>query len=240
MSTDKGDPQDRPAASTGPADRAAANPQGADNQESAEPITPIILDGHAEEFTPAPTRPGQMVMRPAAPIHAAIRGGVALALVAGGVVNLVFGGQFPSNAPVESVIMFLLSVDMFVGAVVLGVFAVMAGIRRSVPVAPERTSPMAIAGLALTGVAFLGWLIFGLSAVIRPLSQGTPLRYADIVGVLMFLGVPWIVGLVFGTLSLRSGGRLTGLLGGLAIALGLILVLIAVTASVLYGLGLTD
>ena len=78
-----------------------------------------------------------MVMRPASPRHAVIRGVIALLLIAGGVVNLVFGGRFPSAAPVESLVMFFLSVDLFAGGVVLAVFAVLANIRRSVPVLPS-------------------------------------------------------------------------------------------------------
>src|SRR5690606_8130962 len=90
----------------------------------SEAVKPVILDGQEDAFTPAPTRPGQMIMRPASPRHAIIRGGMAALLVVAGVVNLVFGGRFPSGAPVESIVMFFLSLDMFIGAVVLGVFAV--------------------------------------------------------------------------------------------------------------------
>jgi hypothetical protein len=202
-------------------------------------MKPVILDGHAETFTPAPTRPGQMVMRPASAPHAAIRGGVAALLVVAGVVNLVFGGRFPSNAPVESLVMFFLSLDMFVGGVVLGVFAVLANIRRSVPVLPERTSPLSVAALVLAAVAFAGWVLFGLTLVIGALSRGELLHYTDTVGAILILGVPWMLGLVFGVISLRSGGRRTPLFAGIAIGIGILLLLVVVASTIAYGLGLT-
>ena len=197
------------------------------------------MDGHPDSFVPAPTVPGQMIMRPAAPRHAVIRGVIALVLIAAGVVNLVFGGRFPGNAPVESLVMFFLSVDLFAGGVVLGVFAVLANIRRSVPVLPERTSPLSIAAAALAVGAFAGWVLFGLTLIIGALTRGDRLHYTDSVGAILVLGVPWMLGIVFGAISLRSGGRRTPLFAGVAIGLGLILLVVVVGSTVLYGLGLT-
>lgn len=204
-----------------------------------EPLKPVILDGHADTFVPAPTLPGQMVMRPASPQQAIVRGAITALLVAAGVVNLVFGGRFPSNAPVESLVMFFLSVDLFAGGVVLGVFAVLANIRRSVPVLPERTSPLSIAAAALSTAAFAGWLLFGMTLMIGALTRGDRLHYTDSVFSILILGVPWMLGIVFGAISLRSGGRRTALFAGVAIGLGLILVAVVVGSTVLYGLGLT-
>lgn len=206
---------------------------------SADAMKPVILDGHAESFTPAPTRPGQMVMRPASPKHAGIRGGVAALLVVAGIVNLVFGGRFPSNAPVESIVMFFLSIDMFIGAVVLGVFAVLANIRRSVPVLPERTSPLSVAALALAAVAFAAWVLFGLTLALGAIGRGDQLHYTDTVGVILIFGVPWMLGLVFGVISLRSGGRRTALFAGSAIGLGIALLAVVLASTIAYGLGLT-
>lgn len=205
-----------------------------------EPLKPVILDGHVDEFTPAPTVPGQMVMLPPSPRHAAVRGGIAAVLAVAGIVNLVFGGMFPYNAPVESIIMFFLSVGMFIGAVVLGVFAVLAAIRRSAPLVPERTSPLAIVGFTLSAAAFAGWVLFNLTVAIGALASGNRLRYMDDTGALLILVVPWILGLVFGAIALRSGGRRTALFAGLAVGLGLLLVVVAVGSSILYGLGLTN
>jgi hypothetical protein len=208
---------------------------------SAEPeaMKPVILDGHADSFTPAPTRPGQMIMRPASPQHAGIRGGAAALLVVAGVVNLVFGGRFPSNAPVESIVMFFLSIDMFIGAVVLGVFAVLANIRRSVPVLPERTSPLSVAALVLSAVAFVAWVLLGLTLALGALGRGELLHYTDTVGVVLIFGVPWMLGLVFGVISLRSGGRRTPLFAGIAIGLSTVLLAVVLASTIAYGLGLT-
>ena len=207
--------------------------------EPDEALQPVIIDGHPDNFVPAPTLPGQMIMRPAAPQHAVIRGVIALVLIAAGVVNLVFGGRFPSAAPVESFVMFFLSVDLFAGGVVLGVFAILANIRRSVPVLPERTSPLSIAAAALAAVAFAGWILFGLTLIVGALTRGDLLHYTDSVGSILILGVPWMLGIVFGAISLRSGGRRTPLFAGIGIGLGMILLVVVVGSSVLYGLGLT-
>lgn len=211
-----------------------------DRMSTPEPLKPVILDGHADTFTPAPTLPGQLIMRPASPQHAAVRGGLAALLAAAGVVNLVFGGMFPYNAPVESIIMFFCSIGLFLGAVVLGVFAVLAAIRRSVPVSPIRTSPLSAAALVLSGTAFLGWVLFGLTQVIGTLARGGTLRYMDDMGSLLILVAPWILGMVFGAIALRSGGGRTVLFSAVAIVLGLLLLAALLTSTILYGLGLTN
>jgi len=205
----------------------------------SEAVKPVILDGQEDAFTPAPTRPGQMIMRPASPRHAIIRGGMAVLLVVAGVVNLVFGGRFPSGAPVESIVMFFLSLDMFIGAVVLGVFAVLANIRRSVPVLPERTSPLSVVGFVLSAVALAAWLLVGVPLAVGALSRGALLHYTDTVGIILIFGVPWMLGLIFGTIALRSGGRRTPVFAGLAIAFGVALLLVVLASTIAYGLGLT-
>lgn len=211
-----------------------------DTAPAAEPLKPVILDGQADTFTPAPTLPGQMIMRPVSVQHAAVRGGLAAVLAAAGVVNLVFGGMFPYNAPIESIIMFFCSIAIFLGAVVLGVFAVLAAIRRSVPVSPTRTSPLSFAALVLAGTAFLGWVLFGLTQVIGALTAGDLLRYMNTTGPLLILVAPWMLGLVFGAISLRSGGGRTAIFSGVAITLGLLLLAVLLTSTILYGLGLTN
>lgn len=204
-----------------------------------ETLKPVILDGHADTFTPAPTAPGQMVMLPASRTHAIIRGALALLLLVSGVVNMVFGAMFPGNAPVEAIAMFFLSVDMFLGAVALGVFAVLAAIRRSVPVRPERTSPLSIAAAVLGAIALVAWILLGLTLVIGRASAGMVQHYTDTVGSIFFFGVPWMLGLVFGAISLRSGGRLTRVFACVGIGSGLILLAVVLSATVAYGLDLT-
>jgi hypothetical protein len=210
-----------------------------------EPIKPIILDGgqNAGPYRPATEyRPptGGLEMREPSRTHATLRGSVAGFLILSGIGNFVAATGFPSNAPVESLFMFLLSVDMFLAAVVLIIFAVLAGARRSVPVLPERTSPLSIAGLVVSAVAFVAWALFGLVPTLAAIGAGEPVRYMTLVGVLVFFGIPWMLGMVFGAISLRSGGPRTALFGGIALGLGVLLVLAVLAATILYGMGLTD
>jgi len=213
--------------------------------QPGEPIKPIILDGTG---TSAPYRPaaeyrvasGGLQMREPSRSHATVRGAVAALLILSGIGNFIAATGFPGNAPVESLFMFLLSIDMFLAAGILIVFAVLAAVRRSVPVLPERTSPLSVAALALSVVAFTAWGLFGLVPTLGALGSGEPVRYMTLVGVLVFFGVPWILGMVFGAISLRSGGPRTALFGGLGLGLGLLLVIAVLTATILYGMGLTD
>ncbi|MDF1479496.1 hypothetical protein PYV02_10425 [Leifsonia sp. H3M29-4] len=208
-----------------------------------EPIKPIILDGYVESGsyqTATTATVTGIAMRAPSSLHAGIRGGVAALLIVLGIGNFVAATGFPYNAPVEMLFMFLLSLDMFIAAVVLIVFAVLAGARRSVPVLSERTSPLSIAGLVVSGVAFVAWVLFGLVPTLGSVGSGEDARYMTLVGVLVFFGVPWILGLVFGTISLRSGGPRTWLFGCLAAGLGVLLAFAVLAATILYGLGLTE
>jgi hypothetical protein len=189
---------------------------------------------------PGEPKPNQMIMRPTSRTQAVIRGGLAVLLAVGGVVNLVWGARFPSNAPVEQIFSFLISLDMFAAAIVLGVFAILALARRSVPVRPQSTSPMSVAAVILAGVAFIGWALFNLVPVLINLADGERYQYMNAVAAIVFLGVPWVLGMIFGALSLRSGGRLTPILATIAIALGVVLAIAAVAFAVVYGLGLSD
>lgn len=213
--------------------------------EPGEPIKPVILDGAWYSGGPRPVAVhrvtgGGLRMREPSRSHAALRGAVAAFLILSGIGDLVAAAGFPGNAAVESLFLFLLSVDLFLAAGILIVFAVLAAVRRSVPVLPERTSPLSVAALALSVVAFTAWALFGLAPALGAFGSGEPVRYMTLVGVLVFFGVPWILGMVFGAISLRSGGPRTALFGGLGLGLGLLLVIAVLTATILYGMGLTD
>jgi hypothetical protein len=201
----------------------------------------------AQEYL-RPTVPGQtqvpgqnqMIMKPTSTTHAFIRGGLAVFLVIAAVVNQFWGTRFPSNAPVEMIYNFGITVDLFATAVVLGIFAILAAARRSVPVKPQSISPMAVAAIILSGAVTLIWLLFSLVPVLVSVANGDTYQYMSAIGAIFFLGVPWVLGMVFGTLSLRSGGRLTPVLGTIAIALGVVLAVAAVAFAVIYGLGLSN
>lgn len=206
-----------------------------------EPIKPIILDGYVETGSyRSTTVAGGLAMREPSRLHAGIRGGIAALLIIIGIGNFIAATGFPSNAPVELLFMFLLSVDLFIAAVVLIIFAVLAGVRRSVPVLAERTSPLSVAGLVVSSVAFVAWVLFALVPTLGSIGAGEDVRYMTLVGVLVFFGVPWILGLVFGAISLRSGGPRTWLFGCLALGLGVALAFAVLTATALYGMGLTE
>ena len=189
-----------------------------------------------------PSVPGQnqMIMKPTSTVHAGIRGGLAGLLAIAAVVNQFWGFRFPGNAPVEQIFVIGITLDLLAMAVVLGIFAILAASRRSVPVKPQSVSPMAIAGIILSGVTMVFWLLGCLLPVLMSVASGETYQYMTAVGAIFFLGVPWVLGTIFGTLSLRSGGRLTPILGTVAIGLGVILAVGAVTFSVIYGLGLSS
>ena len=189
-----------------------------------------------------PSVPGQnqMIMKPTSVVHAGIRGGLAALLVIAGVVNSFWGFRFPGNAPVEGIFAFGITVDLVAAAIVLGIFAVLANARRSVPVKPQSISPMAIAAIIMSGLVAVIWILFSLLPVLASVANGERYQYMTAVGAIFILGIPWVLGMVFGALSLRSGGRLTPILGTVSIALGVILAIGAVTFSVIYGLGLSN
>ncbi len=224
-----------------------------DSSEEPEAPRPVVIvppeEPAASSTPPAsdqayyrPSLPGanQIIMRPTSVSHAIIRGALAVFLVIAGVVNLFWSGRFPSNAPVEQIYAGLISLDLFAAAVVLGIFAILAAARRSVPVKPESTSPMSVVAVVLSGITLVGWILFGLIGIFAMVASGARYQYMLAVGPVVFLGVPWVLGMIFGAHSLRSGGRLTGILGSIAIAAGLLVTIGAVTFAVVYGLGLSN
>ena len=220
---------------------------------SPEPERPVVVvppEEPAASSTPPPadqayyrpSLPGQnsMIMRPTSVTHAVIRGALAAFLAIAGGVNLFWGGRFPSNAPVEQIYNAGISLDLFAATVVLGIFAILSAARRSVPVKPHSISPMAIAAVILSGVVFIFWLVSGVVPVLVSVGSGESYQYMSGVGAIVFLGIPWVLGMVFGALSLRSGGRLTPVLGTIAIVLGVLVTIGAVAFAVIYGLGLSN
>ena len=91
----------------------------------------------------------------------------------------------------------------------------------------------------MAAAAFAGWLLFGLTLIVGALTRGERLHYTDSVGAILVFGVPWMLGIVFGAISLRSGGRRTPLFAGVAIGLGMLLMVVVVGSTIAYGLGLT-
>lgn len=211
----------------------AAQPESSSQSEPSEPAA-------QQYYRPSVPGQNQMIMKPTSILHAFIRGGLAAVLVVAAVINQFWGTQFPSNAPVEIAFAFGITADLFGAAIVLGIFGILAAARRSVPVKPQSVSPMAIAAIIMSGAVTLIWLVSSLIPVLTSVGNDERYQYMTAVGAIFFLGIPWVLGIIFGALSLRSGGRLTPILGTIAIVLGLVLAAAAVTFSVIYGLGLSD
>lgn len=223
----------------------AESPQVIVPVEQPEPADPGAATAAADEpaqqyYRPSVPGQNQMIMKPTSKVHAGIRGGLAGLFAIAAVVNQFWGFRFPGNAPVEQIFVFGITLDLVAMAVVLGIFAILAASRRSVPVKPQSVSPMAIAAIILSGVTTVFWLLGCLIPVLMSVASGERYQYMTAVGAIFFLGVPWVLGTIFGTLSLRSGGRLTPILATVSIGLGVILAIGAVTFSVIYGLGLSN
>ena len=216
-------------------------PQGASEAAADEPrLQPVIPDDPAKApWTPAPN---QMIMKPPSRQQAALRGTVAGVALVALVVNVVFTSRFPGNAPVEWLYAAGVTIDLAAITVVLGVFAILAAVRRSVPVKPQSMSPLAVAAIILAAVALVAWIVFSLFPTLTQAAGSVDGRwqYMNAVGAIFLFGPLWVLGVIFGTLSLRSGGRRTPVLAWSAMAIGLVLTVIAVGSAVLYGLALTD
>jgi hypothetical protein len=105
-----------------------------------------------------------------------------------------------------------------------------------------RPSALALAAIILAGATLLGWLLFGGVGFLIHLAQGgSELRYYLDVNGMFFLGVPWLLALVFGVTAFRVGaGRRHNTVALIAVAVPVLLAVPTITSGVLYGLGLTD
>ena len=189
------------------------------------PAQPVAL--------PAWQRPTQTV----APLALAVAG----ALLVAAVVNVVALSGFPGNAPVEGVYSIGLTIDL----VVAGVILLVRGLRhRSRPIAEPRAprvGGLTIVSAVLAFVAFAAWLLLGGLSYVFGALDGARLRYMEGTGGLFFAGAAWCLSFIFAVVGFRRGGGsahraltiVALVLSGLALA-G------AISAGVVYGLGLSD
>jgi hypothetical protein len=200
-----------------------------------------MSDHGPESTTPAvpPAGPAKHILPPSAG-QAALRGVVALLLVAGGIGAQVAGAGFPSNAPVEMAINFLITVTLIAGGVVLGVFAVLAGVARSVPVVLGRVSVFVVVGVALVLVPVVVWAVGVLPGYLAAIESGDRPRYDGLAGFLVLVGAPWVTGIVMSAVGFRSRNTASRILAIVGIVLGLALVAWAIFAAAIYSAGLTD
>ena len=110
--------------------------------------------------------------------------------------------QFPTNAPVEQVYAFGISVDLIGIAVVSVVGALLS--RRGYPL--RTRSVVVILALIFAGIVTVFWAVTGGVWSIVQLAQGSG-RYMDAVGGLFFFGALWVLAVIFASHGYRRGGE---------------------------------
>lgn len=167
---------------------------------------------------------------------------MAVVLLVAAVVNFIAGQNFPSNAPVEQLYAFGITVDLLAGGIALG--ARLLFIARI----PRATAPvvgpggLAIASAVLGVAVVVGWLLAGGGDFLGKLAgSGFGLRYyLDVTGA-FFFGIPWILGIFFGVAGYRTGkGPVNAVLSFVGLGLGLLILLASLYSAVVYGLGLSN
>jgi hypothetical protein len=200
-----------------------------------EPLTPIVLPPGSSAGGPIPT------VGPTVPAGAATRSpvllwAVAIVAIVAMLTNLAGLFQFPTNAPVEAIYAFGISVDLFAIAAVCVIGALLS--RRGYPL--RARSIVTIVALVFTTVVTVLWAIAGGVWSIVQLAQGGG-RYMDATGGLFFFGALWVLATIFAAHGFRRKGEArNNLLAVLVLAVVGVLVGYAVFSSVIYGLGLTD
>lgn len=156
--------------------------------------------------------------------------------VVSGIANWWGGNNFPYNAPVEQIEVFLLTVD-FIAVAVLAVIGVIVCLQRTV-IRPSNVPP--IVGMALTAVSLLAVLVFAWIPSLSDLSNGYSLHYSTEVFPTLILPPVWITGLALCGFAYRRGGPFrSNLFCILGIAFGVLIFVLAAFSAVIYGLGLT-
>ena len=215
--------------------------------------TPSPYTGHTDAVpaAPAPAPVPVPVAAPAGPRLAVRHSRILLLTVAIGaavaaIVTYIGSTGFPSAAPVEGLYAFGLVVDLVSIAVIVGVLTLIDHVQRGTSRAPglpldTRLSVFAIVAVVLSAIAVTCWAIGGGAEQLLNLLTATRGRYMYHTGGLVLAGIPWVLGMVFGTLGFRPGAnRLTNILALVAVGLGGVLATVTTIASVVYGLGLSD
>ena len=182
--------------------------------------------------------PGWRPRLPPSRRQAAIRGGIGALLLAAAVLCMASAAGFPHNAPVEQVINFGLGVDLGAAGIALLVFGGTALGSHSQPVSAGPVSPLAIAGAIVTAAAVLGF------ATTIPnwleVLGGSRGRFDGLTFGLFIAGIPWATGLVLSAVAVRKPGRASRTIAGVTTAVGALLAVPAIAATMLYSAGITD
>lgn len=164
--------------------------------------------------------------------------GLGALAVLGAIVNAAFSAMFPSNAPVEQIYSFGITVDLVAVAIAVAIRIVVIVVqRRPRGVAPsQRVSVFAILAAVFAIITLAGYLAFGGAEY---WADGMD-RYMSGAGGAFFLGIPWVLALVFGEIAVRRKDSTLNLALSIgALALGVLVLIGAVTAAVVYGMGLS-
>lgn len=156
------------------------------------------------------------------------------------VVNGLSTALFPPNAPVEWIFAAGITIDLLVIALVLIIRALAHSKRLPAAPRPPKPSRTAIVGAVL---GFIGLLVVVYSGIayFGDMLAGERPRYMTATGGVFFFAAPWVLGVIFGVAAYRrGGGKLNAALSIGSIACGMIVVLLALTAAILYGMGATD
>jgi hypothetical protein len=161
--------------------------------------------------------------------------GIGAAALILAIVNAVFGSMFPDNAPVEDIYNFGVTVDLVAVAVVALVRVL---ILRRLPRAGSNrlVSVFGIVAAILSVPALAGWLVVGGAEY----WTGGLSRYMSGSAGGFYLGVFWVLAVVFGELAFRRNDTTVNRVLSLgSIAVGSIVAVTSVAAAVVYGLGLS-
>ena len=156
------------------------------------------------------------------------------------VVNMLSTARFPANAPVEWIYAAGITIDLLVITLVLLIRAIVHSKRLPAVPRPPKASRTAIVGAVL---AFTGLLVAVYSAIayFGTLLGGERPQYMTATGGVFFYAAPWVLGVIFGVITYRrGGGKLNTALSVGSMVCGLVVVVLAVTASILYGMDITD
>jgi hypothetical protein len=195
------------------------------------PDLPDLTATPAAPAEPTPTAP-----RTSAAVLPLTIGVGVLALV-GAILNGTFGGMFPSNAPVEQIYNFGVTVDLVAVVIAVAIRIVVIVVqRRPRGVASRNISVFAILAAVFAIITLVGYLAFGGAEY---WGDGMD-RYMSGAGGAAFLGIPWVLALVFGEIAVRRKDSPLNLALSIgALALGVLVLIGAVAAAVIYGLGLS-
>lgn len=162
--------------------------------------------------------------------------GVAVAAIAGWIVNMVAGFGFPQNAPVEWVYNAGISLDLIAVAIASGIGALLS--IRPRPVRMARVFPWL--GLGFGVVAVVGWAISS-GGMWDTLLFGGRGRYMIDVGGAFYLGAVWSLGAIFSAYGYRRPARPGHNAAAIAgIALWAVVLVGVLLSAVLYAADLTD